>query len=70
MKYRSSSSTNAGFNIRSLLYNPKQNQNNYEQLCIGGWNGEIQLYEIQQQQQIKLVQTFPQEHTSFYYISC
>jgi hypothetical protein len=33
-------------------------------------NGEIQLYEIQQQQQIKLVQTFPQEHPSKNHISC
>ena len=52
-----------------MLYisNTNQNQNKQEQICIGGRKGgQIKLYEIQQQQQqqIKLLQIFPQEHPS------
>jgi hypothetical protein len=64
------SSKYVGFCITSLLYiiNNKQ-----EQICIGGGNGQIQLYEIQQQQQqinFKLIQTFPKEHSSSHSITC
>jgi len=47
------------------------NGNNKEQICVGGRTGEIQLYEIEQQQQpqpqtrINLIQTFPKEHPSY-----
>jgi hypothetical protein len=47
--------------------------NKEEQICIGTEEGQIQLYSIQQQQQqqinFKLIQTFPQEHPSSYYIT-
>jgi len=50
-----------------LLYIPENTDNN-EQICIGGRYGQIELYEIEQRQ-IKtttdLLQTFPQEHSSF-----
>jgi hypothetical protein len=50
---------------------PNANTNN-EQICIGCDEGQIQLYSIQQQQQqinCKLIQTFPQEHSSSYSIT-
>jgi hypothetical protein len=68
----SSSSTNVGFRITSLLYIQNQNkQEEHEQICIGSNGGVIKLYSIQQQQQInfKLIQTFPKEHPSSCYIS-
>ena len=55
-----------------MLYITNQNQNNKEQICIGGLGGEIELFEIQQQKQqinFKLVQTFPQEHSSSHSIT-
>jgi WD40 repeat protein len=59
--------------MNALLYIPNTNKNQ-EQICIGGRNGVIKLYEIQQQQRqqqinFKLVQTFAKEHPS-HYISC
>ena len=51
------------------------NQNKQEEhICIGGWNGQIHLYEVQQQQhqrniKIKSLQTFPNEHLALYSIT-
>jgi len=66
-KRSSSLSTNVGFKIWSLLYIPNQFSNK-EQICIGGNGGQIQLYEIQQQQ-INLIQKFPKEHSSHDFIT-
>ncbi len=58
----------------SLLYisNANQNKEQEEQICIGGEEGEIHLYQIQQQIKTtttKLLQIFPLEHPSSYDIT-
>jgi len=59
------SSKNVGFSITSLLFLSKNNNNkndNEQQILIGRDEGQIQLYEFEQQQQtrlLKLVQRFP-----------
>ncbi len=78
LKHIKRSSKNVGFRIESLLYITNIiNQTNKEQevqICIGGQSGEIQLYEIEQQQhqrniKIKSLQTFPNEHLALYSIT-